>query len=107
MTDENKRHIDKLDFTFLSSGKNGYWRIKSICSYPTQAEAQKIAREIQNAYENQRTQTDIENEKIIEDMEKLFERAIDTYNNPDSDEENKRWGFYTATALQALLENRK
>ena len=60
-----------------------------------------------SSQENQRTQEDIENEKIVKNMQELFERAIDTYNNPDIDEENKRWGFYTATALQALLENKK
>ena len=42
--------------------------------------------------------------KLIEDMKRLFYRARDAYNNPNSTDETKNWGFYTATALQAVLE---
>lgn len=42
---------------------------------------------------------------MVEDMKKLFNKCVDEYNNPDSDEETKRHGFYTATTIQAVMEN--
>ncbi len=43
-------------------------------------------------------------QKLIKDFTKLFIRARDAYNNPNSTDEVKNWGFYTATAIQAVME---
>jgi hypothetical protein len=42
--------------------------------------------------------------KMIKDFERLFKQARDAYNNPNSTDEVRNWGFYTATAIQSVLE---
>ncbi len=48
--------------------------------------------------------TEFTDQKLIEDFRRLYKQARQAYNSTNATDEIKNWGFYTATAIQAVME---